>query len=123
MPTTIKIAIADDHEGVRGGLRLMLEGFGFEVIIEADNGEDLISKITHGSKFPDLCILDFNMPVMNGMETTIALKSEWRSIKIIGFSMNDDGGYIMLSKGADRFLSKNCSRDEMYNTIVDLFKH
>jgi two-component system, NarL family, invasion response regulator UvrY len=121
MPSPIKIAIADDSELIRNGLKVVLENFKFVVAIEAKNGNDLLLQIDKVCEIPHVCILDYNMPEMNGLQTMVALKSKFPSIKIVGHSLESINGKIMLSKGADAFILKGCGTDEIYKTITDLF--
>ena len=65
----IRILVADDHEVVRSGLRTILERQpGFEVIGEAANGLEAVQ--TALATKPDVVILDYSMPVKNGVEAT-----------------------------------------------------
>ena len=82
------IAIADDHLHMRQVVRQIIESFGYNIIIEAEDGQKLIDKIISGS-VPDICVLDMNMPFLNGVQTTRILKERWPSIKIAIFSMSD----------------------------------
>jgi DNA-binding NarL/FixJ family response regulator len=121
MPSPIKIAIVDDSEHIRNGLKLILENFKFLVAIEAKNGNDFLLQINNASEIPHVCILDYNMPEMNGLQTMVALKSKFPSVKIVGFSLERINGKIMLSKGADAFILKGSDPAEIYKTITDLF--
>ena len=65
----IKIAIADDYKIFREGLKVGLSADdALEVILEADNGEDLLKGLQDSS--PDVIIMDLKMPIMDGMEAT-----------------------------------------------------
>ena len=83
------ILIADDNDAVR---RLMCEAFtsdsDFEVCGEAHDGQDAIEKAQRLK--PDLIILDFAMPVMNGFEAARALRDLMPSVPIIMFTLYDD---------------------------------
>ncbi|OQP65510.1 hypothetical protein A3860_17755 [Niastella vici] len=120
MNTNIKIAVVDDHKGVRRSLKTLLEIKNFKVIIEADNGRSLLEQLNVSSEIPHLCILDVNMPEMNGFDTAKALKKDWQTIKIIGFSSDVDSKDKMLMMGADAFLSKDCEAEELYQLIKEL---
>lgn len=120
MPKKIRIAIADDHARVRAAVKTQLNEFGFEVIIEGSDGKELIDQIEGSASLPDLCILDVNMPNMDGFQTAEAIKSRWAAIKIVGFSVERINETKMLQKGADVFLIKTCSPQTLYNTIIDL---
>src|SRR6185437_6144063 len=103
-PTTIKIALADDHAIVRKGISEIISTFGnFNVEIEAI--EDL----------PDICVLDVNMPGMNGYETLLKIKDKWPSIKVLVLTMfNNEYSIIkMLSGGANGYLLKNSDPKEL----------
>src|SRR5438034_6079859 len=62
---TTRILLADDHEIVRQGLRLLLQREGFEVIGEAANGQDAIRLARENC--PDVAVLDYGMPLLNGI--------------------------------------------------------
>src|SRR6202030_44679 len=66
------ILIVDDSSAVRNAVRSFLEKSGFEVCGEAVDGLDAIQKAKHLN--PDLIILDFAMPRMNGIEAAMILK-------------------------------------------------
>src|SRR5207247_2054001 len=63
MPT--RILLADDHEIVRQGLRLLLQREGLEVIGEAANGQEAIRLASETC--PDVAVLDYGMPLLNGI--------------------------------------------------------
>jgi len=64
-----RILIADDHEIVRRGLRVLLQNReGWEICGEASDGMDAVSKVLQLK--PDLAILDIKMPRLNGLEAT-----------------------------------------------------
>lgn len=101
------IAIADDHLHMRQVVRQIIESFGYNIIIEAEDGQKLIDKIISGS-VPDICVLDMNMPFLNGVQTTRILKERWPSIKIAIFSMSDRTWVRKeaLAAGADVYILK-----------------
>lgn len=122
MKNDVKIAIVDDHKAVRSSLKTFLETKHFKVIIEADNGRSLLEQLNGSSELPHICILDVNMPEMNGFETAVQLKRKWPDINIIFFSMQNGSSYRKKAKevGADAFLSKDCDTAELYKVIEDL---
>ena len=85
----ITIAVVDDNALIRESVKFRLKSSGYNVIIEAENGQEFLDKLQK-SNTPDICVLDINMPVMDGLETTIHLKKEWPAMKIIFFSMATD---------------------------------
>ncbi|MBK6634848.1 MAG: response regulator transcription factor [Chitinophagaceae bacterium] len=76
----IKIIITDDHSLFRQGLITALAGKkNIQVIAEAHNGLDLLQKLEYHK--PDMIMLNFNMPFMNGLETLPKLKEKYPGIK------------------------------------------
>jgi DNA-binding NarL/FixJ family response regulator len=104
----IKIAVVEDSSLIAQSLRMLLNIWGYEVVLNALHGRDLFRQLT-ADNAPDICITDINMPVMNGYETMKVLKKEWPGIRIIAFS-GDDGAENLahaLAAGADMFVSKS----------------
>src|SRR5471030_2803307 len=108
----IKIALEDDHAILRKGLAELISKFGdMSVIMEADNGKELIEQMSelNYDKMPELCILDINMPEMNGYETAAIIHKKWPKIKMLALSMFDTEMNIikMLHNGAHGYLLKD----------------
>jgi DNA-binding NarL/FixJ family response regulator len=116
--STIKIAIADDYKIFREGLKV---GFSadenLEVIMEADNGEDLLKALE--AMTPDVIIMDLKMPIMDGMEATKAVRKKYPAIKVLVVTMYDDDKFIihLMENGANGYLLKNTEPDEIRKSI------
>jgi len=112
------IALADDHVLLRNGLASLIKNFGHEVLFEANNGEDLIRLIEKGKK-PDLILMDINMPVKDGYETSSWLRENYPEIKILALSMLDDENAIirMIKNGARGYLLKESEPGELRDAI------
>ena len=83
MTPKIKIALADDHQLIRKGLRLLFESFGkFEIIFEASNGQELITWLDSVPAKPDIVVIDVGMPLMDGFETASVINNTF--VTIIG---------------------------------------
>ncbi|MCB0610291.1 MAG: response regulator transcription factor, partial [Lewinella sp.] len=77
MNPTIKIIIADDHHLVRKGFRALLEELDFvEVIGEAANGQEVLNLLRSG-KHAQVVLVDYEMPVLNGLETVERIQKEF----------------------------------------------
>nr|WP_205510714.1 response regulator transcription factor [Longitalea arenae] len=118
----VSIAVVDDHAMLRQAITLRLNLLGFKVVLEAENGKDFLDKLSQLQAPPAVCLLDINMPVMDGFEAAIALKKQWPDIKILFFSMHNSKAYISKAQqlGADGFLSKDASFDELNEALKGL---
>ncbi len=119
----ITVAIADDHELWREKLAEILTDIGFSVTIKASNGRTFLAMLSNCPTLPDLCVLDINMPVMDGFETAGKLKERYPQVKILAFSMDNDEAVIAKIKdsGADDFIAKGCGLNELKNALVALY--
>ncbi len=120
----IKIAIADDHTILRKGVVEILSKFDdFSVIMEANNGKELIAKLKVGT-LPDVCIVDINMPEMNGYDTASEIRKNWPDIKIFALSMYDTELNIikMLRNGANGYVLKDSDPEDLKVAINKVVK-
>ena len=120
----IKVAIADDHVIIRKGIAELIGHFpGISVMMQADNGKDLLDQMTAALILPDICILDYSMPVMNGHETLLEIRKRYPAIKVLGLSMfnNEYNILRMLSGGAGGYLLKDCQPDELNAALRSIY--
>lgn len=119
---TIRIALADDHELIRKSIAQMLEQMNLKVIVDAENGEELINQLH--SKPVDVVLMDINMPVKNGIETTSWLRENMPDIKVIALTMLDDDVSVirMLRSGARGYLIKNSRPADLVSAIHDVYE-
>ncbi|MES2285304.1 MAG: response regulator transcription factor [Bacteroidota bacterium] len=118
------IAVVDDQFLFRQGLISLLKEYDeLDVIMEASNGKELLEKLS--LKQPDIVLLDLEMPVMDGIETTIAIKKNYPAIKIIILSMHTDDAFIthLLEKGASGFLPKDKDIQEVVEAINSVLEN
>jgi len=122
MKNQLTIAVVDDHALVRKAVNFRLTGMGYKVVIEAENGKQFLDQLEEHSSSPDICLLDINMPVMNGFETAIQLKKKWPAIKILFFSMQNGSVYMKQAReaGGDGYLCKDASSEEFNKALYAL---
>ncbi len=116
----IKVALADDHVLLRNGLAGLVRSFpNYSVLFEADNGQHLIDQL-NDDNIPDLVLMDINMPVKDGYETTKWLREHYPSIMVVALSMLDNEQAIirMLRNGAKGYILKDTHPKE-FKTALD----
>lgn len=115
----LKIILAEDHNIVRNGIKVLLESEEeFSIIGEATNGQEVLNMISKEDHI-DLVLADINMPVMDGIELIKNLKITYPKIRLIILSMLDNEKYVAqaFSEGACGYLLKNVSSDELIFAI------
>ena len=115
MTNRIKVLLVDDHQLVRKGIRALLEELDFlEIIGEAANGQEAIDLLRNGAK-PHVVLLDYEMPVLNGLEAAEQIKRDFFGVKIIMLTMLNSKDLIQsaVEKGVSGFLFKNSSLEEL----------
>ena len=77
-----RILIADDHDVVRAGLRAILQSqAGWEVVAEASDGKEAVELAL--ATRPDVAVLDFGLPTLNGVEATRQIRSKLSRVEIL----------------------------------------
>jgi DNA-binding NarL/FixJ family response regulator len=119
----MKILIADDHQLVIDGLKLMLaEATDMLCIAEANNGQEVLNILAHTKV--DVLLLDINMPVMDGVECCRQVNTRFPDVKILVLSMMQELSLVkaMLKHGASGFLLKNAGKEEVLEAIRLVFQ-
>jgi len=114
----IKVLIADDHQVLREGLRLLFEKtLDIEVIGEASDGEEVIAKAKELS--PDVILMDITMPEVNGLEAAGRITREMPEVKILLLSVHESDEYLaeMLNLGLAGYILKTASGREVIFAI------
>lgn len=95
----IRVVIADDHPHVRLAVRSYLElEDDFEVIGEAQTGEEAVDVVRR--ERPDLVLLDYQMPVLDGLAAARAIGEAFPEVGIVMLSAIDDGRVQSEAEGA-----------------------
>jgi DNA-binding NarL/FixJ family response regulator len=115
----LKVYIADDHQLFIEGVKALLRDVeDIKIIGEADNGEVLLKLM---EKEPaDVVLMDINMPVMGGLDTTREMRKRHPDTKVLALTMFDDTLHIseMIKAGASGYLLKNAGKEELMNAIA-----
>lgn len=114
-----KILIADDHTMFINGLRLLLSAMpGFEVSGVASNGLQAMEHLAQNED-TDIILMDVNMPLLNGYQTTFQVRQQYPGVKIIILSMLADEFSVtkLLEAGAHGYLFKNADEEELFEAL------
>ncbi len=114
----IRVLVVDDHQIIRQGLALLLEGEkGIMVVGEAGDGAEALEAAR--KLRPDVVLMDVTMPKLNGMEATRLVVAEMPSVRVIGLSMHDDADMAssMLGAGAVAYVNKSGPAQELVAAI------
>lgn len=118
MSESIRVVIADDHEVVREGIRLILEAEqGFEVVGEACDGIEAVALV--GEFVPDVVLMDLRMPRMDGLEALEQIRARWPGVAVVILTTFDEDDLMLrgLKTGARGYLLKDTSRATLFNTL------
>jgi two-component system response regulator NreC len=114
----IRVLIVDDHDIVRAGIRLLLDGQpDIEVIGEASDGAEGVHLV--GSAAPDVVLMDISMPKMSGIEATAAIREAHPDVEVVGLTMHADDRYFfqLLKAGASGYVIKGGSPHELLEAV------
>ncbi|PFK32370.1 DNA-binding response regulator [Bacillus cereus] len=119
----IKLLLVEDHHIVRRGLVFFLKTKEeFEIIGEAENGEDALAFVQ--KERPDVVLMDVSMPKMDGIEATKRLKQQDATIKILMLSSFSEQDYVLpaLEAGADGYQLKEVQPDQLVASIIAVYQ-
>lgn len=121
----IRVGLADDHTMFRRGIISILnDSERFTVVAEGSNGKELIQAIEHLKTPPDVCLLDINMPKLNGYETLEYLRGKYPDMKFLVLTMLEHEFVIikMLRLGANGYLLKEDDPNDLKRAIETVYE-
>ena len=118
MDKKLRIVLAEDHQTVREGIKLLVDAQpDMEVIGEAGDGEAAVALAAKLD--PDIVLMDISMPVLNGLKATKKLRALKPHVKILTLTRHTDDGYLrqLISAGANGYVLKQSAPAELINAI------
>lgn len=116
----IKVMIVDDHKMVREGLKRLIEFDGsMKVIYGVGNGKEALSLLEDKDDFPDIILLDINMPELNGIETLRMIKKRKYPVKVLILTACSDVNFLVDAIDLDiyGYLLKSSDSSELIRAI------
>lgn len=113
-----RVLLVDDHAIVTDGLKSLISGVdGYDVVASCTNGKEALEMLSHVKV--DIVLMDIDMPEMNGIEATKAIKKQFDNVKIIILTMHDEKAMIkaLMEDGADGYLLKNSSKEGLLQAL------
>jgi DNA-binding NarL/FixJ family response regulator len=114
----IRVLLADDHEILRAGLRMLVEAQDdMTVIGEASTGEETVAHVR--ALRPDVAVLDLTMPGMGGLKAARTLQGDAEATKIVVLSRHGDEAYVreLLAAGTNGYVLKHSGSAELLHAI------
>jgi DNA-binding NarL/FixJ family response regulator len=116
--TKLRIVLADDHETVREGLKMIVDAQDdMEVVGFAADGREAVTKAQE--LLPDVLVMDISMPKLNGLKATEKITEVCPQVKVLTLSRHADDGYIreLLGAGACAYVLKQSAPSELIHAI------
>ncbi|WP_166384094.1 response regulator transcription factor [Polaribacter sp. 11A2H] len=118
------VVIVDDHTLLSQAIAAMVNTFSkFKVLYTCKNGQELIDKFSTSPEFiPDVVLMDINMPIMNGIETTEWISKNHKDVHVMALSVEDEDATIlkMLKVGAIGYLLKDTEKVVLEKALVEI---
>ncbi|WP_299672342.1 response regulator transcription factor [uncultured Polaribacter sp.] len=121
------VVIVDDHILLSQAIAGMVDGFSkFKVLYTCKNGQELVDKFSESPKFiPNVVLMDINMPIMNGIETTAWITENHSGVNVMALSVEDEDATIlkMLKVGAIGYLLKDTEKATLEKALLEIVEN
>ena len=114
------VVVVDDHNLLSQAIGSLVNGFdGFEMSYTCKNGQELMNKLKNPENIPDLVLMDINMPILNGIETTILVSEKYPEVHVLALSIEEEETTIlkMLRAGAQGYLMKDTKKEVLEEAL------
>ena len=119
------VVVVDDHTLLLQAIGGLVTDFDdFEVLYLCKNGQELLDKFKNPKNVPDIVLMDINMPVLNGIETTQILSKEYPDVHVLALSVEENEETIlkMLRAGAKGYLMKDTKSSILKEALSQVLK-
>ncbi|MCB4797303.1 response regulator transcription factor [Neotamlana laminarinivorans] len=120
------VVIVEDHNLLSQAIAGLVNSFNkFTVLYTCKNGKDLLTKLKTPTNIPEIILMDVNMPILNGIETTEILKNEYPNLKVLALSVEENETTIikMLKAGAKGYLLKDVEKEILETALIETITH
>lgn len=118
-----KVVVVDDHVLLSQAIGELVNGFdGFELAYLCNNGQELLDAMEQPNRVPDIVLIDINMPILNGIDTTVILKEKHPDVKVVALSIEENEATIlkMLRAGAGGYLMKDTKKAILQEALIQV---
>lgn len=118
-----KVVVVDDHILLSQAIAELVNSFNdFETLYLCKNGKELLTRFKDPKNRADIVLMDVNMPVLNGIDTTKELKEQYPNVKVLALSVENDESIIlnMLRAGARGYLMKDTKKEILEEALLEL---
>lgn len=123
---TYSVVIVEDHKLLSQAIAGLVNSFEeFKVSYLCYNGKELLTKFKIPENRPDIVLIDVNMPILNGIETTRIITQEYPNVRVIALSVVEDEATIinMLKVGAKGYLLKDIEKNILEIALKEVIKN
>ena len=120
---TYSVVIVDDHVLLSQAISGLVDSFDkFKTLYVCKNGKELLEKFEKAKNIPDIVLMDINMPLLNGIETTEHLKMNFPQVRVLALSIeeNEDTILQMLRAGARGYLMKDTRSEILEEGLLQI---
>jgi two-component system response regulator NreC len=118
----VRILLVEDHTIVRSSLGMLLESHGAQIVGEAEDGKNAVSKALE--LHPDVILMDITLPDIDGIEATRQICEAWPDAKILALTMHSEDAYLVpfLEAGGVGYVRKSAADRDVFNAIKTVIK-
>jgi len=118
----IRVLLADDHQIVRHGIKDFLQEAGFQVIAEAENGQQAIDLIE--ARKPDVAVLDVQMPLLSGLDVARMVREKELPVGILMLTAYDDDPYVFaaIDAGVNGYVLKTSDAEDIVEAVRAVYE-